>query len=110
MKTTCSKCNLPLEDNRVGKKRYCLSCHNEHMRNNRPKHSELSPEQRLKANCRSYVHSYLKRGKISKSPCSICGDINVQAHHEDYSKPLEIIWLCVKHHIEHHKSPRGALK
>lgn len=26
----------------------------------------------------------------------------VQCHHKDYSKPLDVIWLCLKHHRELH--------
>jgi hypothetical protein len=99
-KKTCSKCSNPLEDNRT-KQRYCLSCHNKYMRDNRKKHSELTDNQRLKANCRSYLNTYLKRGKISKQPCK-CGCETVEAHHDDYSKPLEVIWLCRKCHLELH--------
>jgi len=106
-KTTCSKCHNQLEANRLGKYRYCLSCHNEYMRQTRPKYHELSPEQRLKANCRSYLNQYIKRGKIIKPHhCSVAGCTNtdIQAHHDDYTKPLDVKWLCVQHHIELHKS------
>lgn len=41
-----------------------------------------------------------KRGKIIPKPCEICGALKVEAHHEDYSKPLEVRWLCRKHHKE----------
>lgn len=43
-----------------------------------------------------------RRHGMKKQPCEICGDSNVDAHHEDYSKPLEIRWLCRKHHVETH--------
>jgi hypothetical protein len=102
-KTTCSKCNKPLEETRLNQ-RYCKACHAENMRLNRPKHSELTELQRKKANCRSYLNVYIKRGNIVKQPCCVCGDINAEAHHEDYDKPLEIIWYCRKHHLEHHKN------
>ena len=103
-KTECSKCSKPLEINRLGKYRYCLSCHNEYMRNNRKKHSELSDEQRLKANCRSYLNTYIKRGVINKQPCIICNNMNTEAHHEDYTKPLNVIWMCRECHLLHHKN------
>lgn len=48
------------------------------------------------------VESALEIGKLSKFPCKKCGAINTDAHHEDYSKPLEVIWLCRKHHAERH--------
>jgi hypothetical protein len=101
-KKECSKCNKPLEENRYGKCRYCLSCHNEHMRLTRPKHSQLSPLQKMKANCRSYLNVYIKRGKIIKQPCCICGNPKAEAHHEDYSKPLDVIWYCREHHLKIH--------
>ena len=42
---------------------------------------------------------------LIKDTCKVCGtNENVEAHHEDYSKPLEIIWLCRNHHREHHKN------
>lgn len=55
--------------------------------------------------CRAYnkVSYNLKRGYIIKEPCAICGELNVQAHHEDYSKPLDVVWLCKAHHMEIHR-------
>ncbi len=100
-KTTCSKCNKPVEESRKGQ-RYCKSCHAENMRANRPKHSELKPEAKFKANTRTYLHSYVKRGTVVKGACAVCGD-EAEAHHNDYTKPLEVVWLCREHHLLHHK-------
>ena len=102
-KSNCSSCNKPVEETRKGQ-RYCKSCHAKNMRKNRPKHSELPTEIRLKANARSYVNVYLRRGKIEKKPCEICKDENSQMHHDDYDKPLEVRWFCRKHHLEFHKN------
>ncbi len=44
--------------------------------------------------------------KLTRQPCEVCGAINVHGHHDDYSKPLEVRWLCPKHHSEHHKLAR----
>lgn len=30
------------------------------------------------------------------------GTKNLQAHHEDYSKPLDVRWACRKCHLESH--------
>lgn len=101
-KSTCSSCGQPKEPNRI-KYGYCLACHNRHMRLTRPTHSEMTPEQRMKANARSYLHVYIKRGHIVKPDhCFIenCPNTKLEAHHSDHSKPLEVVWLCQHHHQE----------
>lgn len=45
----------------------------------------------------------IRDGKLIKCPCEVCGSISVQAHHDDYDKPLEVRWLCPIHHEEWHK-------
>lgn len=42
-------------------------------------------------------------GKIEKGNCARCASPLVHAHHEDYTKPLEVIWLCPYHHSERHR-------
>jgi len=42
-------------------------------------------------------HNALRDGKVTRQPCEVCGE-PAQAHHEDYSKPLEVTWLCFRHH------------
>lgn len=52
---------------------------------------------KLKAKARGIVSKSVLRGKIIKPKyCSGClkEKIVLQGHHEDYSKPLEVIWLC----------------
>lgn len=87
----CPKCNAE-NSRRTGL--YCLPCHRAYWREHRPKHSELSEIARMKANARAYANNYKMRGKIKIMPCSVCDDDKAQMHHEDYSKPLEVIWLC----------------
>lgn len=51
---------------------------------------------------RAAVNNALKAGKIQKEPCVVCGDQNSHGHHEDYSKHLELVWYCPKHHMQRH--------
>ena len=49
-----------------------------------------------KITARWKVREALKRGTLSRPDyCSRCGlKCKPHAHHDDYSKPLEVIWLC----------------
>lgn len=49
------------------------------------------------------VNNAIRDGSLIRQHCEVCGDANAQAHHDDYSKPLEVRWLCQKHHAEWHK-------
>jgi len=48
------------------------------------------------------------RGNLVRTPCSVCGDENSEAHHEDYSRPLDVIFYCKIHHRARHKELRDA--
>jgi hypothetical protein len=52
------------------------------------------------------VNNALKRGKLVRKPCEVCGNPRTDGHHPDYSKPLEVQWLCQCHHIELHINQR----
>lgn len=48
----------------------------------------------------------LRRGEIKRGRCAVCGSFRVDGHHPDYSKPLEVVWLCRKHHQQLHAKQR----
>ncbi len=54
-------------------------------------------------NARAYLHVYVRRGKVLKVPCLVCGTIEVESHHPDYSQPLNVLWLCKPHHRRLHR-------
>lgn len=56
-----------------------------------------------KTNARSHLRRAVISGKLIKKNCSICGNEKSEAHHEDYSKPLDVIWYCDFHHKARHK-------
>jgi len=49
----------------------------------------------------------LKKKWIKRLPCWICGRKDSHGHHEDYSKPMEAIWLCSIHHKRWHLGTIG---
>jgi hypothetical protein len=42
----------------------------------------------------------IRDGRLIKKPCIYCNSEKVQAHHHDYSKPLDVIWVCFTCHRE----------
>ncbi|MCJ8053878.1 hypothetical protein GB928_018640 [Shinella curvata] len=55
-----------------------------------------------------YVRSALKKGLLNKEPCEVCGAENVDAHHDDYSRPGVVRWLCRLHHRHHHMQEKAV--
>lgn len=105
----------------------CKSCTSEYSKNRRKTHPEIYKEYeqsrcklphrielaktirdayrkeyptRYKAVCA--VNNAVRGGKISKLPCFICGSEKSVAHHVSYDLPLDVSWLCQKHHKELH--------
>jgi ribosomal protein S27AE len=51
----------------------------------------------------SAVSRAIRNGLLVRMPCVRCGEIKSIAHHEDYDKPLEVMWLCQPCHKQRHK-------
>jgi len=59
----------------------------------------------LKARAHTAVQRARNRGDlVNPGVCSECkSDIAVDGHHDDYKKPLDVRWLCMKCHRRWHK-------
>lgn len=55
----------------------------------------------IKHNARLKVQS--QNFGINKCQYPECKNYKTEAHHHNYEKPLEVTWLCKKHHMEFHK-------
>jgi ribosomal protein S27AE len=53
------------------------------------------------------VNNAVRDRRLFKQPCESCGEKKTQAHHDDYTKPLDVRWLCTKCHAIHHRKLRG---
>lgn len=105
----CSRCGKPRDSEIYSSKRqypYCKSCKAAYTREWR-KGRPLTPTQRIKDKVRSTAGVALRRGKITRKPCQKCGSEKSQMHHHDYSKPLEVEWLCRPCHLWEHYGPES---
>lgn len=59
-----------------------------------------------KAKARMRVGNAVRDGRLLRAPCMICGRKDVHAHHDNYDRPLDVVWLCPAHHFQRH----GELK
>lgn len=60
------------------------------------------PEHSLQEKARLAVYVALRSGRLKRWPCVICNDPKTEGHHHDYAKPLDVWWLCRKHHVAVH--------
>lgn len=50
------------------------------------------------------VQQALGTGHLTRQPCEHCGSTeDIHAHHANYSKPLEVMWLCRPCHVAEHR-------
>ena len=130
----CPRCNIEkpltayLPSHREGKRRACKDCRNEihrlyketpsgkiaiakaregirerHYHAKYQREYSQKPEVVVRNLAKRKLRTNIDNGNIESKPCIVCGR-EAEAHHPDYNKPLEVIWLCSQHHRELHKS------
>lgn len=131
---TCASCweTLPIQEFNLsygrssGHQSYCRRCSREKTRQSQrrlredPEYSKAEVDRAMlryrthgdfrgRRLARAQAGHALERGEIQWSPCG-CGCLDSEMHHEDYSKPLEVRWLCRPcHMLEHHGPDRLAV-
>jgi len=65
---------------------------------------ELNETQKWKDGARSMAGVYRRRGKLIPELCEGCGAEDVEMHHENYDRPLDVTWLCKPCHQAHHRN------
>jgi hypothetical protein len=97
----CVKCVLGnLKEYRKGRGKIINSI--SHRKSNKV-YARKNPE---KIQAHNTLNHARQRGEILRLPCGVpgCNNPTSEAHHEDYSKPLDVDWMCRKHHLEHHNN------
>ena len=69
----------------------------------------LSEEERkLRRWCRSTTNHAIRDGVLKREYCKICYQW-AEAHHDCYTLPLHVTWLCFRHHRELHRNENPEL-
>lgn len=87
MKSPFCKCGDLVRANQ----RNCYRCHAKSVRDYRRTH-QLTSEQRMKMNARSYLHVYIKRGVVSRKPW-LCKFHHLYVEGKKLYKPSRTLWL-----------------
>lgn len=56
-----------------------------------------------RAAAKAAVAAAVRSGTLKRAPCEVCGNKPSHGHHDDYSRPLDVMWLCRTHHGERHR-------
>lgn len=124
----CSRCGItkaldefwPDASKATGRAYWCKDCHLDHRRGDgREAHQRYLRSESgrastarntaktrsdpLKNRAHVAVQVAVANGSLVAQPCEVCGSTRrVHAHHDDYTKPLDVRWLCPLHHRRHH--------
>jgi len=103
----CSSCGCELNNfsESKGTKGKCRHCYSQY------KKAYLSVDiNKVKQSARATALRALNKGLIIKLNCALCGSVESEMHHHDYSKPLDVNWLCHACHIDFHALENKALQ
>ncbi len=91
-------------------RRYGVTYRARHATTYQERMKEYRKGNRAKQQAKASVAYAKKKGRLIPKPCAVCGSTRVDGHHPDYSKPLEVEWLCRKHHYELHAEERERMR
>lgn len=106
----CKECTKKdVKENRKKKPNYYRAYDVARFRDDQDRRKAASEYQRVsrkrcpeKWAARNAISNAVRDGRVTRMPCEVCGDEKSEAHHPDYSKPLDVQWLCFKHHRKIH--------
>ena len=94
----------------------CCSCRNVYLKSLRKRNAgkwykNLTPEKRQKRKARTRIYVAIKRHKMVRQPCCICGAVSEAHHYAGYDDNhlYDVMWLCRKHHREFEKNSNQDL-
>lgn len=67
---------------------------------------------RRQLRARAAVNNAVRDGRLARAgTCARCARPGrLEAHHPDYDKPLDVVWLCPPHHRHAHLKPESLVR
>lgn len=60
-----------------------------------------------KVRAHQILYRAIKKKLLNREPCSVCkSTYRIHGHHPDYSKPLDVVWVCTLHHKPLHTNKK----
>lgn len=126
LKSRCKECHKRLvKENRKEKEEYYKKYDAERFQNDprvRDRHRKYRKTEKGKASmaaarekwlqdnsdkkaAHTILNNAVRDGRVQKPKvCSSCGvSGRIEGHHEDYTKPLDVVWLCRSCHVRTHR-------
>lgn len=112
----CDYCDLSFWESqskyKKKKRHFCsMNCYSQYRKYCLPKEEQHAykngglplKEKQIRIKARTKLNHAVRDKKIIRLPCEACGEKQSQAHHQDYTKPLAVKWLCARCHWDEHK-------
>jgi len=99
--------NKSVDDGLSNQCRACDDCKSRNYQTvHREKVREIAKRSYLKHKDRAAARALAHDAFPVSQPCRVCGKPG-ERHHEDYATPLDITWLCRKHHAARERERRN---
>lgn len=100
--------------------RHCAACHASAVRRWREEHRQeimtrrrdaaalRDDDTRARDSARAKLAMALRRGKLLRGACTVCGTADVEALIADPRRPLDVVWVCRNDRVVLHERAREA--
>ena len=95
------------EENREKIRQRKREFYQRHRKEELARHREYKSANKHKVAAQSRLKEAVQDGRIKRQPCEECGALKTHGHHDDYSRPLDVRWLCSICHARVHAKARA---
>lgn len=115
LKPQCKACHIATtmrtrdpEKQREANREHMRRARNRDPEKFRARERNRKPQDPVKVGARQILNAAVHSGEVIRpSCCALCsGGGRIEAHHSNYSRPLDVLWLCTLCHGKFNRGPR----